>query len=643
MLISAGEYSDDTWHHDVEFTMDKKTTVTFRPYNMGDVVILDGKGDNYLFIISDENTKITFNDITFKKGNAFQGGAIELLNGAQLTLKNCRFEENKAPTNVGGGFGLGGAIYVQKSTLVAYNCWFMNNWAGKEGGAICVEDTGSVTLDGCYFEGNTKHYDSDAGGKIESDCDGYDEDEEGAITWDYTNCDFKGHGTPTYKPDYLTKSVTVYNDVEDDVNIVVLYSNGVIAKHEECSSGNHVTFYNLERGTYRIYMVKGTSIEGILHIEKCYQYEGTTFTIIEPNFVLDDSKAFETLQEAVNAIPIGGTGAITVESGTWTGSHNFNVQIVNKNVTISPKDITEDAEDVIFSSNSQNYLFSVGSNGQLYMEDITVIGKFIDAALKFNTAAECTITDCIFNNTVNSEDEPGTPIKAENSNLGLYECTFESNGQSLFKNTIANIYDCTFDSNQGINGGAINADSSSTLNVTSSKFTTNVATGEGGAIYASNLEAHDTLFMENIAEIGGAIYITDLTDSFINMTECVFNTNVATTYRNIYSESITRKINLEDNEFDLNLTINVKDSVYGVEYILDGIFDWGSNLNNNYTLLSGTIDDENIFGGAVTIEDNKFNMSLGLLSGGTHEIEMSGVDIQQDSANLNFYLHSYSI
>ena len=642
VLILAGTYTDDTWHHDVEFTMDKKTTVTFRPYNTGDVVILDGKGDNYLFIISGENTKITFNDITFKRGNAFQGGAIELLSGAQLTLKNCRFEENKAPTNLGGGFGLGGAIYVQKSTLVAHNCQFINNWAGKEGGAICVEDTGSVTLDGCYFEGNTKHYDSDAGGKIESDCDGYDEDEEGAITWDYTNCDFKGHGTPSYEPDYLTKSVTVYNDVEDDVNIVVLkYSNGEIAYHEECSSGNHVTFYNLERGTYRIYMAKGTSIEGIPDIEKCYQYDETktTFTIIEPNFVLDDSKAFETLQEAVNAIPIYGTGAITVESGTWTGSHNFNVQIVNKNVTISPKDITEDAEDVIFSSDSQNYLFSVGSNGELHMEDITVIGKFIYAALKFNTVAECTITDCIFNNTVNSEDEPGTPINAENSNLGLYECTFESNGQTLLKNTIANIYDCTFDSNSGSQGGAINADSSSYLNITDSEFTTNVATGEGGAIYASNLEVHDTLFMGNIAEIGGAIYITNLTDRLINITSCVFDTNVATTYRNIYTESITRKINLEDNEFDLNLTINVKDSTYGVEYIIDGIFDWGSNLNNNYTLLSGLLDDD-IIGDVVTIEDNKFNMSMGLLSGGTHEIEMSGSDTQQDSAN-HFYGHNY--
>ena len=90
----------------------------------------------------------------------------------------------------------------------------------------------------------------------------------------------------------------------------------------------------------------------------------------------------------------------------------------------------------------------------------------------------------------------------------------------------------------------------------------------------------------------------------------------------------------------MNLTINVKDSVYGVEYIFDGIFDWGSNLNNNYTLLSGTIDDENIFGDAVTIEDNKFNMSLGVLSGGSHELEMSGMYTQEDS-NDHYYLHSY--
>jgi len=89
----------------------------------------------------------------------------------------------------------------------------------------------------------------------------------------------------------------------------------------------------------------------------------------------------------------------------------------------------------------------------------------------------------------------------------------------------------------------------------------------------------------------------------------------------------------------LNLTINVKDSVYGVEYIFDGIFDWGSNLNNNYTLLSGLLDD-NIIGDVVTIEDNKFNMSMGLLSGGTHEIEMSGSDTQQDRAD-HYYLHNY--
>ena len=627
ILVKGGTYTerDATTDGDIYIHFSDAATITIRPFD-GEQVIFDGSNTDYLFWFENANCKITFNDISFTKGKATKdGGAIEISEG-QLTLNNCVLTGNE-----GGRYG--GAISVSDGgSFIANNCVFTNNKAADSGGAISCEDDGSVTLNSCYFEGNKVGNDED--GYKENDF-GYEDGEGAPGSWEFYDCRFKGHGSIDWKLDAPSKSVTITPEVEDDVNYTVLYLNGEEYKRLLCDNLNPATFEDLDAGTYTVYMMKGW--------EKRYSYPGNTFTIVEPNFVLtmgEDIKVFETLKDAVNAIPFGGTGEIAVEEGTWTGSNNFNVDIVNKIVTISPKlDITGLAEDVIFSSDSQNYLFSVGSNGELHMEDITVIGKFRDAALKFNTAAECTITDCIFNNTVNSEDEPGTPIKAENSNLGLYECTFESNGQSLFKNTIANIYDCTFDSNQGINGGAINADSSSTLNVTSSEFTTNVATGEGGAIYASNLEAHDTLFMGNIAEIGGAIYITDLTDRLINITRCVFDTNVATTYRNIYSKSITRNITLEDNEFDLNLTINVKDSVYGVEYIFDGIFDWGSNLNNNYTLLSGLLDD-GIIGDVVTIEDNKFNMSMGLLSGGTHEIDMSGSDTQSDS-NDHFYGHNY--
>ena len=620
--VSAGTYTEDddpTSDGDIEIDFDKKATITIQPFE-GDQVIFSGEKINtYLYIVG-SNAKLTFNHISFTKGKAsYDGGAFEVK--GQLTLNYCILTDNYADR-------YGGAVSVfEGGTFIANNCQFTNNKAKSTGGAISCEKTGSVELNNCYFEGNKV-------GDDENDF-GYEHGSDNPGSWEFNDCRFKGHGSLDIDVEGVTKSVTISPAVEDDVNYAVLYLNGEENKRLLCDNLNPATFKDLDAGTYTVYMMK--------EWEKRYSYPGNTFTIVEPNFVLtigENITVFETLKDAVNAIPFGGTGEIAVEEGTWTGSNNFNVDIVNKIVTISPKlDITGLAEDVIFSSDSQNYLFSVGSNGELHMEDITVIGKFIYAALKFNTTAECTITDCIFNNTVNSENEPGTPINAENSNLGLYECIFESNGQSLFKNTIANIYDCTFDSNSGSQGGAINADSSSYLNITDSEFTTNVATGEGGAIYASNLEVHDTLFMGNIAEIGGAIYITNLTDRLINITSCVFDTNVATTYRNIYSESLTRKINLEYNEYDLNLTINVKDSVYGVEYIFDGIFDWGSNLNNNYTLLSGLLDDD-IIGDVVTIEDNKFNMSMGLLSGGTHEIEMSGSDKQQDSAD-HFYLHNY--
>ena len=84
----------------------------------------------------------------------------------------------------------------------------------------------------------------------------------------------------------------------------------------------------------------------------------------------------------------------------------------------------------------------------------------------------------------------------------------------------------------------------------------------------------------------------------------------------------------------------LKDSSYGSEYILDGIFDWGSNLNNNYTLLTGIADEENIFGDLLTIENNKFKINLGVLPGGSHEFIMAGMYTQEDT-NDYFVGHDY--
>ena len=616
------KYSDDD--DDFEYKVNTAVTITLQPYGNGPVTF-DGSESGWFLRVTNNNVKVTINDITFKNLKGRDGGAIEVEDSAQLTLNGCIFESNHASSD-GVSYGLGGAIVVDEGTLVANNCRFINNKADRYGGAICIEDGGSVTLNSCYFEGNKKGSDA-------NDFDDYDIDSDKSADWSFENCLFIGQGSLEIEVDAPAKSVEITPDVEDEgVNLVVLYKDGSYYTEKPWASFHSVEFTDLEKGTYTVYMMKDH--------EKRYIYSGTEFTIIEPYFVLDDKDVFETLSAAVNAIPNGGSGVITVEAGTYTDSSNFNVQIRNKVVTIMPKIISEYDDTVIFEGNSQNYLLDVGANAQLILEDITITGKFSNAALIFTSNLESSITDCEFNNIKNSQNQPGTPIDAQNSKLALNDTTFDLNGHIILKNTIATIEECTFTNNTGEQGGAINANPSSDLTITSSEFTRNDATTEGGAIYATNLKIEDSTFMLNTAETGGAIYITDSSDSLVNITSCVFDSNIATDYRNIYSKSSTRKFNLDFNEYDLNLSMKKKDASYGSEYILNGAFDWGSNLNNTFTLLSGTIDDENVFGDLLTVEDNKFNINLGVLSGGTHELAMEGMYTQGDS-NDHFYTHVY--
>ena len=621
VLAGYYKYSDDD--DDFEYKVNTAVTITLQPYGNGPVTF-DGSGSGWFLRVTNNNVKVTINDITFRNMKARDGGAIEVEDGAQLTLNRCIFEENHANSD-GVSYGLGGAINVDEGSLKATDCRFINNKADRYGGAICIEDGGSVELINCSFEGNKK------GSDEPNDFDDYSIDSGKSADWSFENCLFIGHGSLEIEVDAPTQSVTITPDVDDDVNLVVLYKDGSYYTDKPWANLHSVEFTDLETGTYTVYMMKDS--------DKRYSYSGNIFTISDSYFILDDKDAFGSLSAAVNAIPNGGSGVITVEAGTYTGSSNFNVQIRNKVVTIRPKIISEYVDTVTFSSNSQNYLLDVGANAQLILEDITITGKFSNAALKFTSSLESSITDCEFNNIKNSQNQPGTPIDAQNSKLALNDTTFDLNGHIILTNTVATIDECAFTNNTGNQGGAINANPSSDLTITSSEFTHNDAT-EGGAIYATNLKIEDSTFMLNTAETGGAIYITDSSDRLVNITSCVFDSNIATDQRNIFSKSLTRKFNLEFNEYDLNLTMTQNDASYGSEYILNGKFDWGSNLNNTFTLLSGTIDDENVFGDLLTVENNEFNINLGVLSGGTHELAMEGMYTQGDS-NDHFYTHVY--
>ena len=617
--IRSGTYGSDS--DDVKIKISDGVDLVFSRYDSGEVIFDGSKNDKWFFAIADKNARVTFNGITFRNGGAFQGGAIEVDEG-QLNLNDCIFEGNKAFQNLAGGYGWGGAIYIDDDScsLVARNCRFINNNAASGGGAVCVEGDGSsATFINCYFEGNKQG---------NEDNDVHDKD---SGTHSFSNCDFTGHGSIEYEVNYVEKSVTITPDVEDEVNRLVLYHYGEFYAEEDCNSGSTKTFTDLEVGSYTIYMM--------YHDQKRYIYKSTSFRIVANDFILDDTQPFESLSAAINAIPQGGTGVITVNGGTYTESENFNVVIDNnKNVTIMPKEGS--LESVIFSANSEIYqqMLKIYANSHLIMEDITITGLF-NNALYFDSDSYGTLSNCKFENIVN-DAKTMHPINMWNSNVVLNDCTFQSNGNILCSYSTLNIIDCTFmDNLAGYDGGAIGAGTSN-LTVNSSKFIDNAASRYGGAIYAAHLKVYDTEFTGNSAERGGAVYITNA-NSVVNITSSVFDSNIATdNYRNIYSDSITREINLEYNEYDLNLSMSKKDGAYGREYVLNGVFDWGSNLNNNYTVLMGVADNETIFGDLLTIEDNKFKINMGVLSAGTHEFFMPGIDYQRDRLD-HFFGHQY--
>ncbi|MBR6024914.1 MAG: Ig-like domain repeat protein [Methanobrevibacter sp.] len=634
ILLTARAWGYDSAERKI--TISDGVRITFQPYNPGDTVIFDGQGNEYwFFVIDDANAHVTFNNITFRNGGAFQGGAIEVVHGS-LTLDNCKFENNKAYKNKAGGFGWGGAIFLDESdaSLIAKNCRFTNNNAASGGGAVYVEDGATATFNSCYFEGNK------AAGSAN-----HVQDEDSSSSHSFSDCQFIGSGSLDIDVEVTTNTVRITPDVNDDVNYAVLYKNGEVCGREPCNDGDTATFDNLEKGTYTVYMMKNW--------EAKYEYPGNTFSLINPSFVLDGEQVFENLNAAVNAIPSGGSGVITVEGGTYTDPANFMVCIEDKTVTIMPKDY-DPLNPVIFSPDSiQNFVFSVFPNGQLTMEHITMTGN-MPSALVIYANRVCTISNCEFKNIASFGTLPGEPIYAIGANLVLDGNTFESNGRMYLENTVVNIDDCTFTSNNDYSncqGGAIYADSSSNVTVTNSEFTYNqafnddkddpVKVAKGGAIYASKLKVDNTEFIGNGAELGAAIYIAGDSNDPVNITNCVFDSNVATKgYRHIYSESATRIFNLEFNEYDVNIKIDAKDGSYGEDYILEGDFDWGSNLDNNYTFFTGTIDDGDVVGDLVNIEDSRFKINIGVLSGGTHEFAIIGMFVQEDS-NDYFYTHRY--
>jgi len=286
---------------------------------------------------------------------------------------------------------------------------------------------------------------------------------------------------------------------------------------------------------------------------------------------------FDTIQEGVNAVEVGGT--VHVAAGTYLLSAEIYVDkdisllgedesttILDGQNTVRIMRINTDCNGVIDGFTFQNG--SMPSGGGLYIgwgsssivSNCTFLNNSADnygAGIYNHQYASPTITNCTLTNNSSSQYGGGM-YNSDNSSPTVMNCTFSGNTATTSGGGIYNsdssslsITDCTFSENTASSGGGIYNDYSPST-ITNCTFSGNTASG-GGGIYnwQSTSIITDCTFSGNTGNnAGGGIYnsasptITDCTfsgnssDSGAGMynyigssptiTNCVFSDNTAT-------------------------------------------------------------------------------------------------------------------
>ena len=102
-------------------------------------------------LILGENCSIS--DCIFTRNTAFRYGGSILANGSSLSISNCEFNDNKVKSQER---DFGGALVLYDSdNSIIINCTFNNNYCSDYGGAIAVLDsTNNVSIIDCNFYNN---------------------------------------------------------------------------------------------------------------------------------------------------------------------------------------------------------------------------------------------------------------------------------------------------------------------------------------------------------------------------------------------------------------------------------------------------------------------------------------------------------
>jgi hypothetical protein len=119
--------------------------------------VLDGEGLRRVIFVGTGLT-VVLDGLTVRNGYVQGEGGGVYASGSNLTVQDCRFEENLALTATGDSFGGGlrlvnGNLTVRRSTFVENDAW-CNGCPSTFGGGVSATTAGSVVVDECVFQRN---------------------------------------------------------------------------------------------------------------------------------------------------------------------------------------------------------------------------------------------------------------------------------------------------------------------------------------------------------------------------------------------------------------------------------------------------------------------------------------------------------
>jgi len=325
----------------------------------------------------------------------------------------------------------------------------------------------------------------------------------------------------------------------------------------------------------------------------------------EPTEDGSSANPYDTIQEAVDIVPVDGT--IIVLDGTYTGSGNNQINFNGKALTLKSENGPQSCIIDCQYGPQAFYLINYETNDSAIQGFTITNGYAFEGGAIYLDYASPTIKDCIFtNNQAYGSMTGGGAIHCSNASPLIDNCRFTKNHAYHFGGAIQiragsspTITHSAFIENDVDDGGGAIYISVSSANIQNCRFTANDAIIAGGAIYSKESSysvINCTINNNTTAGIGGGIYcytsspsivnsiftqnnkaiVEGNSDSDPNVTYCLFYNNpTGDYYDNDTSTSYTAAVNINTNVPQASNNID-GDPLYAA----DGYFDVNGTAEN---------------------------------------------------------------